>query len=240
MKVTLVDFTGSGHADPSDYAAGVLLFTKNTRLQMSPGALQAAMDMPMKEKLKELAYMANSIPSSWEFVSYTFLIEGVTRAFTHQLVRTRTASFAQQTMRVLDVKGWDYATGPTLQDSASYRHIMSLIAGAYSQLIADGAAIEDARGVLPTNILTNIVMKIDLRNFVSMVRKRSSPRVQGEYRAVLQSLQDCTMAVHPWIKLFIDSDADHATKALQAEIAELADTAQAARMIKQLDIIRSQ
>ena len=52
--------------------------------------------------------MANTIPSSWEFVDYTFLVTGVSRAYTHQQVRTRAASYAQQTMRVLNMGEFDY------------------------------------------------------------------------------------------------------------------------------------
>jgi hypothetical protein len=119
MKVTLIDFTGAGFNDPAAHAAALLVFTKNTRLEMSAGGLAKYLSKPMMELLEELEYMANTIPSSWEFVDYTFMIEGVTRAFTHQLVRTRTASFAQQTMRVLNVSegnemGWTFGAGPSI------------------------------------------------------------------------------------------------------------------------------
>jgi thymidylate synthase ThyX len=180
MKVSLIDYTGMG--SHPDHAIDVLIFTKSTRLEMKPGLMDEIRDWPWKKKAAELEYMANTIPSSWEFCHYTFLIEGVTRAFTHQLVRTRTASFAQQTMRVLNVGGWDYKKGPTIQDS-SYDDCMVDIAEAYDRIIESGAKVEDARGILPTNILTNIVMGINLRTLAEMVRKRSSPRVQGEYRA---------------------------------------------------------
>ena len=39
MKVTLVNYTGRGTANPSRYAAAQLIFTKATRLTMSPGLL---------------------------------------------------------------------------------------------------------------------------------------------------------------------------------------------------------
>ena len=93
MKVTLVSTTPD--------AAELLLFTKSTRLTMAPSLLAEIHAWPQEKKLAELAYMANTIPSSWEFVDYVFLVEGVSRAYTHQQVRTRAASYAQQTMRVL-------------------------------------------------------------------------------------------------------------------------------------------
>jgi len=225
MKVTLVDYTGNGSIDPSRHAAALLVFTKNTRLTMSPSLLGEIHEWPMKRLLDELEYMSNTIPSSWEFVDYVYMIEGVSRAFTHQMVRTRTASFAQQTMRVLDVsegKGWDYLTGPSIESNTEprrrevYDGAMETIADVYRTLIELGAEVEDARGVLPTNILTNIVVKMNMRTLVELIRKRTSPRVQGVYRQVLQSFNEEAARVHPWISLFINRDADAAARELYA------------------------
>jgi flavin-dependent thymidylate synthase len=226
MQVTLLDYTGIGNSE-KDHAINLLIFTKSTRLQMSPTLLDDIANWPLEKKMEELNYMANTIPSSWEYVDYTFMIEGVTRAFTHQLVRTRTASFAQQTMRVLNVSdgpGWAYLTGPSIIGNADinkqalYSATMSIIDNSYKELIANGATIEDARGLLPTNILTNIVMKINMRNFVELVQKRSSSRVQGEYRDVLQAMKEAVLAAHPWVSVFLDRTFDRAVTDLEAAI----------------------
>lgn len=249
MQVTLIDFTGKGQPDPAHYAAALMAFTKSTRLTMSPGLFEEIQRKSAEELDKELDYMARTIPSSWEMVDYTFMIEGVTRGYTHQQVRTRAASFAQQTMRVLDVSegpGWTYGTGPTIEQSPElkriYDNMMEEIADTYRELINFGATIEDARGVLPTNIHTNIVMKINMRNFVDLVRKRSSPRVQGEYRAVLDGMKSAVAGVHPWINKFIDRTFENAARELDALIADLKtrDPEQATQMLKLVDILRSQ
>ena len=257
MKVTLINYT--------ENAVDVLIFTKSTRLTMSPGLLSEIAAWPWEKKLEELKYMANTIPSSWEFVDYTFMIEGVTRAFTHQFVRSRQFSFAQQTMRVLDVssgKGWDYLTGPSIANAKMAKHYiadnsgghpatpqefyddaMSNIDFTYKDLIANGAAIEDARGILPTNILTNIVGKCNMRTFVELVRKRSSPRTQSEYRDVLEDMKAAVREVHPWIDLFIERDVDKAIADLQHMIGDetygLMPDVQT-KMTKLLDQIRAQ
>jgi thymidylate synthase (FAD) len=166
---------------------------------MDRKTLEAVEGLPWSEIEDELRYMAKTIPSSWEFVTYTFLINDVTRGFTHQFVRTRTGSYAQQTMRVLRMCGWEYGTGPTIfRDEAlrqKYDEAMGAIDSVYSQLIKSGAAIEDARGVLPTNIHTNIVAKFDLRVMADMLRKRASSRTQGEYRDVLEGMKAEIMRV---------------------------------------------
>jgi flavin-dependent thymidylate synthase len=262
MKVSLIDYTGSGHSDPADYAASLLVFTKSTRLEMSPGLFSDILAWPTEKKLKELEYMANTIPSSWEMCDYTFMIEGVTRAFTHQFVRTRTASYAQQTMRVLDVSegpGWDYLTGPSIPEKGFegdacgkstfdpkvarghlYHNIMSVIAAGYKHLIKDGATIEDARGILPTNIKTNIVAKMNMRTFVEMARKRSSPRTQGEYRDVLEAMKEQVRAVHPWIGLFIDRGFDNVSQEFYDEIlASELPQEKKTKLIKYIDQLRA-
>lgn len=242
MKVSLIDYTGAGIDDHGRHAANVLVFTKSTRLTMSPGLFDLIASKPWDEILKELEYMANTIPSSWEFCHYTFMIEGVTRGFTHQFVRTRTASFAQQTMRILDVDGWEYGTGPTIKSDGqkqTYDMTMARIAEAYKELIKMGVKIEDARGILPTNILTNICVSMNLRTLVEMVQKRSSPRVQGEYRQVLDQMKHAVVNAHPWATLFIDRDFQRAAKDLDDEIEALpVEPETATRMKKLVDQLR--
>lgn len=222
MNVTLLDYTGAGSPDPARAAANVLMFTKATRLEMKPGLMSAIEMWPAERVQAELAYMANTIPSSWEFVSYTFLINDVTRAFTHQLVRTRTGSYAQQTMRVLNVDGWTYGTGPTIEadpiSKAQYVHGMKAVGRVYKSLIAAGAKIEDARGVLPTNIHTNIVAKFDLRTLADTLRKRASVRTQGEYRDVLDGMRAEVFRVHPWAEMFVNRSFDVAAAELESRI----------------------
>lgn len=243
MKVSLIDYTGYGSADPARHAANVLVFTKSTRLNMSPELMSEVERRPWSAIEDELKYMANTIPSSWEFVSYSFLITDVTRAFTHQFVRTRTASFAQQTMRVLDKQGWTYGTGPSIDDreiydetdladiqlgSTKYHYdkTMEIIGETYRWLIDNGAKIEDARGVLPTNIHTNIVAHFNLRTMTEMFRKRASGRTQGEYRDVADAMKDAMVAVHPWTTLFLNRTFDKAAAELESNLRKLSASGQ--------------
>lgn len=251
MKVTLVDFTGAGSTMPDVYAANVLIFAKSTRLNMTPDLLTKVTEMTEEQRKAELEYIANTIPASHEFVHYTFLIEGVTRAFTHQLVRSRQFSYAQQTMRVLNVEGWEYATGPTITNDriafgeerskkSDYDSTMEHIDWCYKELIKNGAAIEDARGILPTNILTNIMMSGNLRNFCDLIRKRSSPRTQGEYREVLTGMKSEMLRVHPFTKMFIDRTFDQAASDLDDMIKEfVGQNPTGIKMLKLVDQMRT-
>lgn len=233
MKVTLINFTAQAEA--------VLAFTKQTRLKMSVDGFKQVEDMDHQELMKELDYMSNTIPSSWEFVDYTFMIEDVTRAFTHQFVRTREASYAQQTMRVLDKDGWTYGIGPTVEASEEamriYCDCMADIDLAYRQLIKLGVAIEDARGVLPTNIHTNIVAKFNLRRLAELIAKRSSPRTQAEYREVLDKMKEAVLKVHPWADKFLNSrKAEAAAKLDRFIMSQGVDNEM--DLVKAVDVLR--
>ena len=151
MKVTLISHTQS--------AEDLLIFAKSTRLEMKPDLLDKVKAMSETEKSEQLEYMANTIPSSWEFVDYVFLVEGVSRAYTHQQVRTRSASYAQQTMRVLNMGEFDYVYTDLVAENpcakAQIDAALKAIKLAYNNLIDLGFPAEDARGILPTNIATN-------------------------------------------------------------------------------------
>lgn len=245
MEVRLIDYTGCGTDDPARHAANVLVFTKNTRLEMRAGLMDDIAAWPWEKVEAELEYMANTIPSSWEFINYTFLINDVTRAFTHQFVRTRTGSYAQQTMRVLNKSGWTYDTGPTITDDSerelAYGACMDVIADTYDALIEAGAKIEDARGVLPTNIHTNIVAKFDLRTLADTARKRASSRTQGEYRDVMDAMLLEVQRVHPWTRLFLRRSFDLAAQELENAISAAfrADDKARIDLIKLIDQMRA-
>jgi flavin-dependent thymidylate synthase len=239
MQVTLIDGTGMGSEDPGRYAANIIAYTRSTRLKMSPGLLDEIRAKPDYEVLKELQLAAGTLPSSWEFVQFTFLIEKVTRAFTHQLVRTRTASYAQQAMRIVNMEDFEYATGPSVVGNELYKNTMETIAASYKIMIDNGVHNEDARGVLPTNILTNINMSINMRNFVNMTRKRVSRRVQDEYRNVMDAMVIEVEKVYPWFYLFYKNDAFKARIDLQNMIYEnkKLTSEEKTDIVKKLDII---
>lgn len=200
MKVTLISHTPD--------AAALLLFTKNTRLNMTAGLLEEMKCLTDAAKLKGLAYMAETIPSSWEFCDYVFSIEGVSRAYTHQQVRTRAASYAQQTLRVLDItEGYSYVLTDRNKESESALKIIhgvnDNIRNAYKDLIALGQPVEDARGILPTNIATNIVCKFNLRTMAELARSRTGGRTQGEYQKVVNGMCDAVIEVHSWAEQFL-------------------------------------
>ena len=198
MKVQLISYT--------DDAVNLLLFTKNTRLMNDDDAYSQIAEWPNEKKQEELDYMLQTIRSSWEFIDYTFNIRDVSRGFTHQFVRTRQASYAQQSQRTVDMSGFGYYTPPRIAENevakALYDVAMNQINDSY-QALREIVPAEDARGVLPTNIHTNIVAKFNLRTLSEMAKSRLSPRAQGEYQEVFKLMVSEVVAVHPWAEPFL-------------------------------------
>lgn len=230
MKVELIDCTQN--------AMDLLIFTKRTRLEMDPRGMEAVRAMSMEEKLAELDYMAGTIPSSWEFVSYTFLVTGVSRAYTHQQVRTRAASYAQQTMRVLNMGEFDYVYTDRLQENpdakAQIDAALKAIKLAYNNVIELGLPAEDARGILPTNIATNIVCKFNLRTFVDLAKSRTGGRTQSEYQKVVNAMVDEVLRVHPWAEKFLfQQGRDHF-----AEIEAFAEREYGGNLLKKGELLK--
>ena len=89
-----------------------------------------------------LDYMLNTIKSSWEFIDYTFDIRDVSRGFTHQFVRTRQGSCAQQSQRTVDMTGFEYYTPERIIADGMAKEIydgtMEIINQRYQQLITAG------------------------------------------------------------------------------------------------------
>ena len=209
MKVSLITHT----PHPLD----VLMFTKSTRLEMNPDLLVAIAGKTDKEKADEIAYMAKTIRSSWEFIDIIFLVEGITRATAQQMTRTRNASFAMQSQRVADVSKMTISC-PFESGSEDYRkfmHAARVARTTYVDLLEGGAPKQDARGILPINITTNLVAKYNLRNFVDLVVARESLRVTDEYVDVVRDMKALVLAEMPWAEPFFVSKYDMAVGMLE-------------------------
>ena len=197
MNISLIDYTKN--------ARELLILSKNTRHLSNPRRFEEILDMSERQKEEELQYVFNTISSSWEFVNYTFLLQDVTRAFTHQLVRHRVGySFAQQSMRVFPATAFSYLIPDGIEadqfQSALYNNAMMNTQESYNLLLDKGAVIQDARGVLPTNICTNILVGCNLRSLSAMMETRLCIRTQGEFQQVALQMKVLTEEVHPWAR----------------------------------------
>jgi flavin-dependent thymidylate synthase len=196
MKIELIEWTRD--------AAELLILTKSTRLAANT-TVEDIRAWPYAKILSELGYMRDTIKSSWEFVGYTFRISEVTRAFTHQLVRTRNGSYAQESQRTVNVADHKWLTPESLDDfnRELFDSGCKLVLGDYAHMIEHGAPVQDARGILPTNLHTSIIARFSLRTLHEMALVRLCTRTQGEYQDAFREMKAAVVAIHPWAEPFI-------------------------------------
>lgn len=157
------------------------------RLCYAPvGAAELMESMTVEQVAKVLRVIMNSgHHSALEHASYTFAIDGVSRALTHQLVRHRIASFNQQSQRYVTFSGDPEITVPESirQDTelmASFQIAIDTAYNAYQQLIDAGIPAEDARYVLPNACASKIVVTMNIRELLHFFTLRCCRRAQWE------------------------------------------------------------
>lgn len=192
MKVNLIDYQPN--------ALEILIYTKNTRLQ-GKQTLQDIIDWSYEKKIEHFEYMKDTIKSSFEFCRYVFEIKDVSRNFTHQLVRTRTQSYAQESLRAVDVRNHKFLKSGLCDE---YDNSVDFAMENYSIMIDEGIPTQDARGVLPSDILTNIIVGTDLRTLHETAKVRLCYRTQGEYQNVFKAMKAEIEKVHPWAVTMIN------------------------------------
>jgi thymidylate synthase (FAD) len=199
------------HSTPN--AEKILSFAKDTRLlgdvgsdtQFSPREMMLLSDEDAV--MKNVKYSLNTIRGPLEFIHYIFLITNASRAMTHQLVRHRVVSFAQQSLRVSDNVG--FYEPPEINKNnvakAMYEAFMVDSQNIYDSLTNLGIPMQDARGVLPLSATSAILMKINLRALLEMFETRLCLRVQGEHRKANIMMAQEAKLVHPWLDGHIGS-----------------------------------
>lgn len=134
------------------------------------------------------------LQTPYEMVHTLWLLKDVSRAFTHQLVRYRIGTaFVQESMRFFGMRT-DFkvlVTGQAGRSEAAF-----YMAGAvnaisnYVAMISNGVPDQDARGVLPTNILTSIFFDCSLRTLANLIPQRLCCQAQpGEWQLILKQMR---------------------------------------------------
>ncbi|MCL2332125.1 MAG: FAD-dependent thymidylate synthase [Actinomycetia bacterium] len=146
--------------------------------------------------------------STLEHASYTFALDGVSRAMTHQLVRHRLASYNQQSQRYVNFKDAprfivppEVAADPGR--NAAFRASCQASFDAYRTLVEAGMAAEDARYLLPNATETKITMTMNVRELLHFFSLRCCRRAQWEIRAVADEMLELARPTAPY--LFLDA-----------------------------------
>jgi len=217
MKVTLIAYT----PDPERTVAAA------AKLCYSPAAIDTVMDGLTPEKTESFLEMLGEVghQSPIEHASFTFGIEGVSRALLTQITRHRIASYSVQSQRYVKESHFEYVLPPqiaavpeakaeflaAMEDAqARYEKIAAILTeqrkaenlqkGMEEKAAARAAektAIEDARFVLPNACDTKMMVTMNARSLYNFFQHRCCSRAQWEIREVARRMLELVLEVAP-------------------------------------------
>ncbi|MBN2880691.1 FAD-dependent thymidylate synthase [Candidatus Woesearchaeota archaeon] len=157
--------------------------------------LEKMTDDKCEELLKKLIDLGHESPL--EHAYFTFGIEGISRACSHQLVRHRIASYSQQSQRYVDSKEFNYIIPPSIKKdedlTKEYEEMMIKIGEIYEKL-KEIAPKEDARFILPNACETKIIVTMNARSLKNFFHHRICKRAQWEIQAMAREmLKECKL-----------------------------------------------
>lgn len=197
------------------------------KLCYSSSDIGSLMDGLTEEKTESFINMLASIghESPMEHVSFTFGIEGISRACSHQLVRHRIASYSQKSQRYVNENGFEFITPPAIEAVSeakdefdtqmqnlleSYKKIADILTKEHTKELVTGGmeesealkkakkmAYEDARFVLPNACETKIVVTMNVRSLFNFFKHRCCNRAQWEIKAVADEMLKICKGVAP-------------------------------------------
>ena len=188
------------------------------KLCYSQSGVDGILEGLTEEKTESFINMLVSLghESPFEHVSFTFGIEGVSRAVLAQITRHRIASFSVQSQRYVNKESFTYIMPPEIEalpeakevflqameeDRKHYMRLAALLKEKHTKTLIDGGmeeaaaakaaekmAFEDARSVLPNACDTKIVMTMNVRSLYNFFNLRCCTRAQWEIRALAEEM----------------------------------------------------
>ncbi|BER92432.1 FAD-dependent thymidylate synthase [Atrimonas thermophila] len=138
-----------------------------------------------------------------EHASFTFLIKGLSRVASHQLVRHRIASYSQQSQRYTDLTRTSFVIPPSIaknQEAAEiFQEVVKVALDAYNKMVEQGLPKEDARFVLPQAVKTNLVFTANARELLHFFSLRLCSRAQWEIRELAFLMLNIVKEIAPSI-----------------------------------------
>jgi thymidylate synthase (FAD) len=139
--------------------------------------------------------------SALEHASFTFGVEGVSRALTHQLVRHRLASYSQQSQRYVGMS--ELPSGAIIPKSISgpllekFKLKLKDIGDFYEEMRQAGIPAEDARYILPNASPTKIVVTMNARELLHFFKLRCCNRAQWEIHSLADEMLELAKKAAP-------------------------------------------
>ena len=142
-----------------------------------------------------------------DHVVYMFEIEDCSRVTTHQLVRHRAVSYDQESQRFSAATREGVVTPPSIMSNEkaykAYDEALKAVYSSYEKMVAAGVTKEDARYILPSAMMTKLVMTLNARSLMHMVWQRTALQAQWEIRELAMTLHHLAREATPelWTKI---------------------------------------
>jgi thymidylate synthase (FAD) len=195
LKVKLVAYT----TDPEQVVTAAI---RQCYSRVGADDLRKKIDKKTRKRLTAQV-ISSGHTSTIEHANFTFSIEGVSRACTHQLVRHRIASYSQQSQRYVsfDKSGFDYVIPPSIKNDKKLlkefdQYIKDTVV-LYKKMIKSEIPAEDARFILPNAAETKIVVTMNGRSLLNFFKERMCARAQWEIRALANEMYKLVIKAAP-------------------------------------------
>jgi thymidylate synthase (FAD) len=163
---------------------------KLTHSKTVPSELGESSEKELKGILKHVMELGHT--SVIEHTCFTFVVSGVSRSLTHQLVRHRIASYAQQSQRYVNLVEPEFVTPPSIKNDTEMRKIyqktMQFIWMEYNRFLEHGIPAEDARYMLPNATFSNIMVTMNARSLLNFFELRCCLHAQWEIRTLANKM----------------------------------------------------
>ena len=183
-----------------------------TLIQQTPNPIETisqiasiCYDSDPKDPMKLVKHLYNNGHHSvFEHIYFTFRIDGISRACSHQLVRHRMCSFTQRSQRYCSEDNFNVVTPPPIYRNDSlylhYTEVLNDVEYVYRRLTKQGISNEDARMVLPNACETSLYLSCNLRELIHICNERLCSKAQWEIREVVREMVEL---VHPDLRYML-------------------------------------
>jgi thymidylate synthase (FAD) len=183
MNVKLINHT----PEPEKLVASAAKLCYSSKADID--SLMQSIDTEEAEKFVE-KLMSLGHQSPLEHVTFTFAIEGVSRALLAQLSRHRIGiSLSVRSQRYCTEDNFEVVTPTSIANNAEAKHVfdttVDVIQAAYNVLIDQyNIPKEDARAVLPNACCTRMLVTMNARELLHFFSERCCNRAQSELRTL--------------------------------------------------------
>ena len=204
MKI--IDPTFEYISAPTRVAAYEIIATAMRNCYRAELNAMPATDEEMVEKAMKKRHL-----SLLEFIDVSVNIT-CDRGVTHELVRHRLCSFAQESTRYCNYSGekfgreltfvypwWTCNAGSALDSNkyAIWEDAMRTAEARYMQMLDEGGSAQEARSVLPNSLAAKIAVKANLREWIHIFRMRCDTPAHPDMRVTMIPILVSMLDLYP-------------------------------------------